>query len=194
MIKNAFIIISGPSGVGKSTLIQKMLQNPKLNLAQTISSTTRQKRPSEKDKKDYFFLSKEEFIRRVQEAYFLEWAKVYEHYYGTSKEQVENIWNQGKSVIKDLDIQGLKSVCESYPQSLAVAVLASSPESAKDRMSERGVSPDENKNIRIKNYQKEVEELQKCSHAQIINDDLAKAEQELTQIIESYLFHKKRSF
>ncbi len=189
MIKNPFIILCGPSGAGKSTLRQNMIQEIKI-LTSTISFTTREKRPFEKDKKDYFFISKEEFFQKISNGEMLEWAQVYGYYYGTSKQQVEQIWSEEKAVIKDLDLQGLQSVKESYPQSLTVGILPSSKEEAKNRMAKRKTSPNENSDLRLEAYTSEVEQLKKCVDVQIINIDLKQASLELKKEINKYLFQK----
>ena len=189
MIKNPFIILCGPSGAGKSTLLKNMIQEIQI-LTPTISFTTREKRPFEKDKKDYFFISKENFFQKINNGEMLEWAQVYGYYYGTSKEQVEKIWNEGKAVIKDLDLQGLQSVKESYPQSLTVGVFPSSKEEAKNRMAKRKVGPNENQVLRLEAYTSEVEQLEQCVDIKIVNVDLKQASLELTKEIKKYLSQK----
>ena len=189
MIKNPFIILCGPSGAGKSTLLQNVIRELE-NLSSTISFTTRAKRPSEEDQKDYFFISKEQFFQKVKEGEMLEWAQVYGHYYGTSKKQVEKIWSEGKAVIKDLDLQGLQSVKESYPQSLRVGVFPSSKEEAKNRMSKRKPSPNENPDLKLGAYAGEAEQLEKCLDVKIINIDLKQAILDLKREIHQYLFQK----
>lgn len=189
MIKNPFIILCGPSGAGKSTLLKNMIQDIQI-LTPTISFTTREKRPFEEDKKDYFFVSKEKFFQKISNGEMLEWAQVYGYYYGTSKEQVEEIWNDGKTVIKDLDLQGLQSVKESYPQSLTVGVFPSSKEEAKNRMAKRKASPNENQMLRLEAYTSEVEQLEQCVDVKIINDNLKQAVLELKKEIKKYLFQE----
>ena len=189
MIKNPFIILCGPSGAGKSTLLKNMIQAIE-PLTSTISLTTREKRPYEKEAKDYFFVSQEKFFQKIKEGDLLEWAQVYGYYYGTSKKQVEKIWSEGKAIIKDLDLQGLQSVKESYPQCLAVGVFPSSKEEAKNRMASRKAGPHENLELRLTAYTSEVEQLKKCVDLKIINDDLKRAVAELEKKIKSYLFQK----
>ena len=189
MIKNPFIILCGPSGAGKSTLLQNMIQEIKL-LTPTISFTTRAKRPFEKDKKDYFFISKDEFFQKISAGEMLEWAQVYGYYYGTSKKQVEKIWSDGKVVIKDLDLQGLQSVKEGYPQSLTIGIFPVSKEEAKNRMAKRKSSPNENSNLRLEAYTSEVEQLKNFVDVRIINIDLKQASLELKKEINRYLFQE----
>lgn len=189
MIKNPFIILCGPSGAGKSTLLKNMIQEIQI-LTPTISFTTRKKRPFEKNEKDYFFISKEEFFQKISNGEMLEWAQVYGYYYGTSKKQVEKIWNEGKAVIKDLDLQGLQSVKESYPQSLTVGVFPSSKEEAKNRMAKRKAGPNENEVLRLEAYTSEVEQLEQCVDVKIINADLKQAGLDLKKEIKKYLFQE----
>ena len=189
MVKNPFIILCGPSGAGKSTLLKNMIQEIQI-LTPTISFTTREKRPYEEDKKDYFFMSKEELFQKISNGEMLEWAQVYGYYYGTSKEQVEKIWSEGKAVIKDLDLQGLQSVKESYPQSLTIGVFPSSKEEAKNRMAKRKTGPNENQILRLEAYTSEVEQLKQCVDIKIVNADLKQASLELTKEIKKYLFQE----
>jgi len=186
MIKTPFIILCGPSGAGKSTLLKNMIQEVQ-TLTQTISFTTRKKRPFEKDEKDYFFISKEKFFQKISNGEMLEWAQVYGYYYGTSKKQVEKIWDEGKAVIKDLDLQGLQSVKESYPQSLTVGVFPSSKEEAKNRMAKRKAGPNENQALRLEAYTSEVEQLEQCVDVKIVNTDLERASLDLKKEIKKYL-------
>ena len=97
-----FIILSSPSGAGKTTLSKKLLKNNK-NIELSISYTTRKKRPLEKNNKDYNFVSEEEFEKLKKKKYFIEWAKVFNNYYGTSLIKVKKINNKGKDVLFDID-------------------------------------------------------------------------------------------
>ncbi len=186
MIKNGFIVLCGPSGAGKSTLIQSLMKDMD-SLRLSISCTTRQKRPFETPGKEYFFLSREEFLERIKEGEFLEWTQVYGHYYGTAQTQIKQIWKENKVPITDLDLKGVKSVRKLYPQSLVVGIFADQQE-VQSRISQRDAAPNENKELRLKAYKEEVSELQKYSHVQIINEHLEKAYQKLKNEIKQYLY------
>ena len=107
--KGLFIILSSPSGAGKTTLAKKILKNNK-NIELSISYTTRKKRSLEKNNKDYNFISEEKFKKLKEKKYFLEWAKVFNNYYGTSLTKVQKINNKGKDVLFDIDWQGSRKI------------------------------------------------------------------------------------
>ena len=101
------IVFSAPSGSGKTTIVGHLLNATDLPLAFSISATTREPRPGEVDGKDYYFLSVEAFKKRIAEEAFVEWEEVYEGvFYGTLKSEIERIWNAGKSVVFDIDVEG----------------------------------------------------------------------------------------
>ena len=103
------IVISGPSGVGKGTLVRRICENmPQLELS--ISTTTRNPRPGEVDGESYYFVSKSDFEDKINRGYFLEWAQVYDQYYGTSREVVENANGRGVNILLELDVQGALQV------------------------------------------------------------------------------------
>ena len=103
--KGLFIILSSPSGAGKTTLAKNLIKNNK-NMELSISYTTRKKRPIEKNNKDYVFVSEQEFEVLKRKKHFIEWAKVFNNYYGTSLLTVKRIHNKGKDVLFDIDWQG----------------------------------------------------------------------------------------
>ena len=107
------IVISGPSGAGKGTIIKEVLKR-KPEIIYSVSYTTRQKREGEENGKDYFFISKEKFEEMIKNGEFLEWAKVYDYYYGTSKEFVLKRLREGKDVILEIEIQGARKVREVF--------------------------------------------------------------------------------
>ena len=108
------IVISAPSGAGKTTLCQKLLKDfPELVLS--ISSTTRAPRGSEQNGKEYLFLTPEEFKAQIAASRFAEWAQVHGNYYGTSKDVIERAFDSGKSVLLDIDVQGAESLRQAYP-------------------------------------------------------------------------------
>ena len=115
------IVISGPSGCGKTTLVKKMLSQRE-DLVFSISHTTRKKRNSEQHGLDYYFISSEEFERKIAEEAFAEWAKVHDAYYGTSREEIEER-DKGKGLILDVDIQGAKQLKSRYPEALLVFIF-----------------------------------------------------------------------
>lgn len=187
MRKEAFIAVCGPSGVGKSTLVQKALQDMEF-LISTVSCTTRSQRPNEVHGKNYFFITKEEFLSRKEKGDFLETTYVYGHYYATSRQQVQSCWEQGRAIIKDFDLEGVKSIKKIYPRSLLVGVIAE-PHKTKNRIEKRNVDFGKELSLRIQSQQfSELKELKKYVNVQIMNNNLEKAYQDLKKEIEKYLY------
>ena len=114
MAKGLLIVLSGPSGVGKGTILKQFINDPDLNLGLSISMTTRKMREGEKDGVNYYFVSKEEFLRTRDEGGLLEWAQFVGNYYGTPKDYVLNLLKEGKNVFLEIEINGAKQVMEKY--------------------------------------------------------------------------------
>jgi len=136
MAKGFLVILSAPSGTGKSTICRKLLQRRK-DLRYSISCTTRDPRPGERDGKHYFFVEKEEFKRRIQRNEFLEWAIVHEQYYGTPRKHVEESTREGFSVLLAIDIQGAAAIRRKLPDAVLVFVTPPSLEALKERLAAR---------------------------------------------------------
>ena len=111
------IVISGPSGAGKDTIINKVVEDEK-NIWISVSATSRQIRPGEKEGVNYFFFSKEEFEEKIKDNYFLEYAKYAENYYGTPKEKIIEKLEEGKDVVLVIEIEGAKKIKELVPEAL----------------------------------------------------------------------------
>ena len=126
--KARIIIISGPSGCGKTTLHKALLVSPLLKgrVVKSISATTRNKRPGEKPGKDYLFLNRKTFEDRIKKGYFLEWEKVFDHYYGTPKKQALNLLKKGTNVLLCIDVKGARTVAREFPEALKVFIKAPS--------------------------------------------------------------------
>ena len=139
-MKGKAIIFTAPSGAGKTTIVKHLLESFD-NLAFSISASTRDKRGrTEEDGKDYYFLTKEEFIRKIDEGGFIEWEEVYTgNYYGTLKSEVERLWSEGKHVLFDVEVKGALNLKKYFgDQALTVFVKAPSIETLKERLKGRG--------------------------------------------------------
>lgn len=177
------IIISAPSGTGKSSIIKKLFTRKKFPFGFSISSTTRQQRPSEKEGVHYYFVSKEEFEIKKKNGEFLESATVHNHYYGTSFKEVERILNNGEYCILDIDVQGALNLSEKFPDSVTIFVLPPSFQELEKRLLERKDTAQEDIFVRLKNAKKEMEYI---SHFQyfLINDDINHAAHAIEKIID----------
>lgn len=179
--KGKVIVISAPSGSGKTTICKHLLKfNPQLVFS--VSYTTRPPRQGEVNGKDYFFVSEKKFIKMIKQKKFLEWAKVYNNYYGTSKQQVLKTINSGRDILLDIDVQGGKNIKKIFPDGIFIFVLPPSWKELKQRITLRGKdSPDEIKK-RLKNVNKELKYIKYYDYV-VINDDLEKTVQTINQII-----------
>ncbi len=136
------IVVSGPSGVGKGTLINKICAKmPQLEVS--ISTTTREPRPGEKNGESYFFVSTEEFEQKIETGFFLEWAKVYDQYYGTSREFVEKVTESGNNILLELDVQGAIQLKESVSEAVLIFIAPPSLSELRRRITSRGTEKPE---------------------------------------------------
>lgn len=179
------IVISGPSGSGKGTIIKEVLKR-KPDLVYSVSYTTRPRREGEINGKDYFFISKRKFEELIKKDFFLEWAKVYNFYYGTSKEFVIENLKKNKDVILEIEIQGARKIREIFDKNNTIFIFIAPPdfEELKRRIIERkrGETEDEIEE-RLKFAYKELEESKNYDYI-IINDSIEKAVNDLLNIIE----------
>ena len=136
MRKGALLIISAPSGAGKTTICRKLLARRK-DLKYSISCTTRAPRAGEKNGKHYFFLNREEFKRKIQRGELLEWAMVHDEYYGTPRKFVDEQIEKGGNVIMAIDVQGAMSIRRKHPAAILVFVLPPSMDALKARLAHR---------------------------------------------------------
>ncbi len=152
------IVFSAPSGSGKTTIVRHLLQQPELNLAFSISATSRYKREGETNGKDYYFLSADDFKSRIKNNQFLEYEEVYkDNFYGTLRSEVERIWAMGKHVIFDVDVFGGIRIKKQFPkQTLAVFVQPPSIEELEKRLRNRKTETEEKIATRIAKASKEL--------------------------------------
>jgi len=145
------IIFSAPSGSGKTTIVRHLLEQPELNLAFSVSATSRPRRGKEKHGQHYYFMSISEFKRHIKNDDFLEWEEVYrDNFYGTLKSEVERLWAEGKNVIFDIDVAGGLRIKKKYPkETLAVFVKPPSVDELKIRLKKRSTESDDKINMRI---------------------------------------------
>lgn len=180
MPKGTLVIISAPSGTGKSTICRKLLGKRK-DLRYSISCTTRLPRPGEKHGKHYFFLEKEEFKRKIARNEFLEWAVVHDNYYGTPRQFIDSSTKGGSHVLLAIDAQGAMAIRRKIPDSILIFVSPPSLESLKERMQARR---DASHHI-AKRLANSKGELSAAKHYDyfVVNDDLEKAVHQIDCII-----------
>lgn len=182
------IIITAPSGSGKTSIVTHLLEKYKDLLSFSISATTRMPRKGEHEGKDYYFLSREDFETRIREKKFLEWQMVYEgQYYGTLKTEIERLWSEGKVPILDIDVKGAVYVINHYPvDTLSIFVQAPSVEELEKRLKKRGSETDDSLKTRL---DKAKYEMTFKNHFQftVVNDKLEDAFREADKIIGDFL-------
>lgn len=178
--KGLLIVISGPSGTGKGTICKELMSRNDFYLS--VSATTRLPRKGEEQGINYYFLSKEDFIKKIAEGDFLEYAEVYENYYGTPKKKVLDTLDNGKDVILEIDIQGALKVKESYPHGVFIFILPPSMEELKKRIIGRGSETPESLMMRFKSAYTEINYVSKYNYA-VVNDDVKCAAEKIENII-----------
>lgn len=179
--KRLLFVISGPSGVGKGTLLDMVCKATSC-LKRSVSCTTRLPREKDIDGVDYYFLSKKEFLKRAQAGEFLEWAQVHDNCYGTLTSEVSSLKQKGYDVILEIDVQGAASVKKAIPQAITIFVMPPSMEELAARLAKRGTEDEASIKMRLENARKEI--LKKDDFDYIMtNDDIEKALEELQKII-----------
>jgi guanylate kinase len=181
------IIFSAPSGSGKTTIVHHLLKSG-LPLEFSVSACTREPRGDEKDGKDYYFISVEEFKYKIKNKEFIEWEEVYPgHFYGTLKSELDRIWKKKKNVIFNVDIAGGLNLKKQFgSNALAIFVKPPSIEELEKRLRKRGTDSDSEIRIRLKKARKELT-FAKSFDFVLINDDLAMAVDKAFEVVNKFL-------
>jgi guanylate kinase len=181
MKKGFLLVISGPSGVGKGTVLHDLMNTQK-NLVYSVSATTRDKRDGEIEGVSYFYKSHEEFKQMINDDQFLEYAHVHNNYYGTPKEFVENKINDGKIVVLEIDVQGAVNVKRNTDNAVFIFLAPPSLSELKNRIVGRGTETENDINLRMKNARKELEYIKYYDYL-VINDHINTAINSVNEII-----------
>ncbi len=187
-------IFSAPSGSGKTTIVRHLLAQEKLNLAFSVSATSRAPRGDEKDGEDYYFISLEDFKKKMKADEFLEWEEVYrDNFYGTLKTEIERIWAQKKHVIFDIDVVGGLRIKRKYPKrTLSVFVKPPSVEVLKIRLKKRKTETDEKINMRVAKASIEMATAPQFDKI-IVNTVLETALKDAENLVSEFLNEKKEN-
>ncbi len=181
--RGKLIIVSGPSGVGKSTICKQVVARTDAHLS--VSVTTRPQGPGEQNGREYWFISREEFRKRIEEGSLLEYAEVFGNLYGTPRDKIEEALRAGRTVILEIDIQGGKQVKAIYPQAVMIFILPPSTKVLADRIGGRGRESGEAVARRLGGAGSEIAAAWQYYDNMVINDDLEQAINEVIQIIEN---------
>ena len=180
-LNNISIVVSAPSGTGKTTVINMLIEKYGI-FDFAVSTTTRPMRTMEKDRKSYYFISIDEFKKKIQNEEFLEWALVHRNYYGTTKKEVDRIKSTGKIPIFDVDVQGAKQLKNKLENAVFILIIPPSIEVLKERLQKRRSDSKEQIAIRVENSIKELEEFEHYDYV-IVNDIIERAFEDLDSII-----------
>jgi guanylate kinase len=185
-MKNKMVILIGPSGVGKSSFLDRILVESK-DLCDTVTYTTRAMRPGESEGKPYHFVSRERFEELLIQDFFVEHAHVHGQLYGTPFYQIHEAWKNARSIIMDVDVQGALTFKSKFPDSFAIFILPPSIEALRQRVIKRnlGRAP-EDLEVRMKNAEAEIA-LASRFNAQVTNDRFEEAYSQVKNLIEEYL-------
>ncbi|MHC4388272.1 MAG: guanylate kinase [Planctomycetota bacterium] len=181
--KGRVVIVSGPSGVGKSTICKRVMERLD-NAYLSISATTRPKSDGEVDGEDYWFITEREFRDRIDEGLFLEYAQVFENFYGTPRDKVDEALTQGRTVILEIDVQGARQAKTEYPDAVMVFILPPTHKELAERMNSRGREDGKTAELRLDLADNEIAAAWQYYDHMVINDDLEQAVREVTEIID----------
>jgi guanylate kinase len=183
--KGKVFVITGPSGVGKGTLIERLLDAvPGLELS--VSATTREPRAGEVNGRDYHFLTSEEFERRVEAADFLEHASYSGNRYGTLREEVERRLAEGRSVVLEIEVQGARQVRAAMPEAVLIFIAPPVPAALRERLEGRGTDSPEAIARRLRTAEIELEAQDEFPHV-VVNDEVQKSASELEKLVREQL-------
>ncbi len=186
--RGKLIVISAPSGAGKTTIARAILErNPSLGFS--VSATTRAKRASEVEGRDYFFLTREEFLRAVEAGEFVEWEEIYGNYYGTLKREVDRALESGRHIIFDIDVKGGLSVKKRYPEALLIFIRPPDIEVLRERLRNRRTEDETTFARRLERVPMELA-MGDAFDVQVVNDDLDRA---IGEVQESVYHHIHQS-
>lgn len=184
------IVVSGPSGSGKTTIARTLLRDvPSLRFS--VSATTRPMRTGEREGVDYYYLSLEEFQRRVAAGEFVEWEEVYGNLYGTLRVEVDGAMTRGQHLLFDVDVKGALSIKERYPGALLMFIRPPSRETLEARLRARSTEDEQTIRRRLARTEMELELGEGFDHC-VVNDVLERAIDETKRVVEHYLQSKER--
>ncbi len=182
MKKGSIVVISGPSGVGKGTIVKELLKRTN-KFSLSVSSTTRLPREGEENGREYFFISKDEFLNGINKNEFVEYAQFAGNYYGTRISNIENIINSGRNIILEIEVQGAMQIKNKFPDSKLIFIMPPNIEELKHRLISRNTESQEAIKLRLAQVDRELKEAEKFDK-KIINDKLDKAITDILDILE----------
>lgn len=191
MNKNGLlIVISGPSGVGKGTVIKEVMKDPELNISYSVSMTTREKREGEQEGVNYYYVSREQFEKTRDEGGLLEWTEFVGNYYGTPLSEIERLRSEGKNALLEIEVEGCRQVKEKVPDALTIFIVPPSLKELENRIRGRRTEAEEIVQQRLAKASKELEMTGQYRYV-VCNDDIQLAADIIRVIIRH---HMERDF
>jgi len=181
--KGRIVVVSGPSGVGKSTICKEVVRR-KSDVWLSVSVTTREKSELEMDGEDYRFISRQEFEKRIAAGVLLEYAEVFGNLYGTPQDKVDEMLAEGKKVILEIDVQGARQAKAKYPDAIMIFILPPTQKELAERLNDRGREDIESTEERLGGAGTEIAAAWQYYNHMVINDELEQAVSEVIQVIE----------
>ncbi len=186
MKKGLLIVVSGPSGVGKGTILTELMKEEELNLVYSVSMTSRKIREGETNGVNYWYVTADEFKEAVERGELLEWAEFVGNYYGTPVKGVEALREEGKNVLLEIEIEGCKQVKAKCPDALTIYIIPPDMEELERRIRGRQTEPEDVVEARLAKARTEMEQINEYSYV-VCNDDLELAIRTVRQIIVSHI-------
>ena len=190
MAKGLLIVISGPSGVGKGTVLKEVVKDPELNIGYSISMTTREKRPGEENGVNYYFVTRDEFHKAVEDGELLEWTEFVGNCYGTPIKEVERLRNEGKNVLLEIEQDGCSQVRKKVPDTLSIFIIPPNMEELERRIRSRKTEPEEIVQQRLAKAAKEMNNLKDYKYV-VCNEDVKLAADIIRVIILRHMQFEK---
>ncbi|MFA5006068.1 MAG: guanylate kinase [Candidatus Izemoplasmatales bacterium] len=190
--RGLLVVISGPSGVGKGTIRKALFNIPDNNFVYSVSMTTRKPRPGEVDGVDYFFVSREQFKKNIEEGKFLEWAEFVGEYYGTPLDYIERQLGAGNEVIIEIEVQGALQVRDKMPDAVFVFIVPPSRKALEDRLKSRGTEDSAKIQERLTKANREYNLAYKYDYI-VVNDEVYNAADRIYAIIRAEHARTERS-
>lgn len=189
--KPLLVVVSGPSGAGKSTVVDRILGRSS-GLASSVSVTTRPPRAGERDGVDYFFVSREEFARRLEAGAFLEWAEVHGNFYGTPASFVARKLEEGTSVVLEIDVQGGMLVRSAHPDAALIFIMPPGLEALRERLRGRATDDEEVIRRRLENARREMASYGGYDYV-VVNDEIERCVEDCLAIIRAESLRRERA-
>ncbi len=184
-MKCRMIVVAAPSGAGKSSFVEKIAKEDE-RLVDVITYTTRPMRKGESQGHPYYFISEEEFKKKIKEEFFVEWAHVHTSMYGTPYDQLEAAWKKNLCVIMDVDVQGTATFKKKFPDAQSIFIIPPTIDELRRRVTRRDGKVPDDIEVRMKNAEREIKQASNFDF-QVVNDQFDKSYSEFKKIIEKLL-------